>query len=87
MIPGRGVAEIDGEEFEVGAGDFMGFPAPQVAHHMRNPYEEELVYPMGGEALDADFPRLGKRMVRRGESVEIYDSSDARDFGPLEDAP
>ncbi len=68
----------------------MGFPAPQVAHHLRNPYEEDLVYLMGGEALDvdvADFPRLGKRMVRRGQSVEIYDTSDAKDFGPLEDAP
>jgi hypothetical protein len=31
----------------------------------------------------ADFPRLGKRMVRRGQEVEIYDVSDARDFGPL----
>jgi uncharacterized cupin superfamily protein len=27
VLSGRGVAEIDGEEFEVGAGDFMGFPA------------------------------------------------------------
>ena len=90
VISGRGVAEIDGEEYEVSAGDFMGFPAPQVAHHLRNPFEEDLVYLMGGEALDADvadFPRLGKRMVRRGESIEIYDASDARDFGPLEDAP
>ena len=90
VVSGRGVAEIDDEEFEVGAGDFMGFPAPQVAHHLRNPYEEDLVYLMGGEALDvdvADFPRLGKRMVRRGQSVEIYDTSDAKDFGPLEDAP
>lgn len=89
VISGRGVAEIDGEEFEVGAGDFMGFPAPQVAHHLRNPYDEDLVYLMGGEALDvdiADFPRLDKRMVRRGQSVEIYDTSDARDFGPLGDA-
>jgi uncharacterized cupin superfamily protein len=26
VLSGRGVAEIDGEEFEVGAGDFMSFP-------------------------------------------------------------
>ena len=41
---------------------------------------------MGGEALDvdiADFPRLGKRMVRRGQEVEIYDVSAAKNFGPL----
>jgi uncharacterized cupin superfamily protein len=87
VLSGRGVAEIDGEEFEVGAGDFMSFPAPQVAHHLRNLYEEDLVYLMGGEVLDvdvADFPRLGKRMVRRGRDVEIYDASDAKEFGPLE---
>jgi uncharacterized cupin superfamily protein len=87
ILFGRGVAEIGGEEFEVGAGDFLGFPAPQVAHHLRNPYEEDLVYLMGGEVLDVDvanFPRLGKRMVRRGQDVEIYDASDAKPFGPLE---
>ncbi len=59
----------------------------QVAYYLRNLYEEDLVYLMGGEALDvdvADFPRLGKRMVRRGQEIEIYDVSDAREFGPLE---
>ena len=83
IISGRGIAEINDEEFEVGAGDFMGFPTPSVAHHLRNPFDEELVYLMGGENLDyeiADFPRLGKRMLRRGENIEIYDTSDAKSF-------
>jgi uncharacterized cupin superfamily protein len=86
VLSGCGVAEIDAEEFEVAAGDFLGFSAPQVAHHLRNPYDEDLVYLVGGEALDfdiAEFPRLGKRMVRRGQEVEIYDISDAKEFGPL----
>jgi uncharacterized cupin superfamily protein len=90
ILSGRGVAEIDGEEYEVGAGDFMGFPTPGVAHHLRNPFDEDLVYLVGGENLDveiADFPRLGRRMIRRGGEVEIYDVSDARGFGPLEDEP
>ncbi|MBE9067149.1 cupin domain-containing protein [Leptolyngbya cf. ectocarpi LEGE 11479] len=83
IISGRGIAEIDGEEFKVESGDFMGFPTPSVAHHLRNPYDEELIYLMGGENLDieiADFPRLGKRMLRLGEKVEIYNMSDAKDF-------
>jgi uncharacterized cupin superfamily protein len=87
IISGRGIAEIDDEEFEVAAGDFMGFPTPSVAHHLRNPYDEDLVYLVGGERLDveiADFPRLGKRMLRRGQDVEIYETSDAKSFGPLE---
>jgi len=86
VLSGHGVAEIGDEEYEVGAGDFVGFAAPQVAHHLRNPYEEDLVYLVGGEVLDvdvADFPRLGKRMVRRGQDVEIYDVSDAKEFAPL----
>ena len=86
VLSGCGVAEIDAEVFEVAAGDFLGFSAPQVAHHLRNPYDEDLVYLVGGEALDfdiAEFPRLGKRMVRRGQELEIYDSSDAKEFGPL----
>ena len=87
VLSGRGVMEIGDEEMEVAAGDFVGFPAPQVAHHLRNPSDDEdLVYLVGGEVLDvdvADFPRLGKRMVRRGEDVEIYDTTDAKEFGPL----
>jgi uncharacterized cupin superfamily protein len=87
VISGRGIAEINDEEFEVAAGDFMGFPTPSVAHHLRNPHDEDLIYLVGGENLDveiADFPRLGKRMLRRGQEVEIYETSDARSFGPLD---
>jgi uncharacterized cupin superfamily protein len=87
ILSGRGIAEIDGAEHQVGAGDFMAFPAPSVAHHLRNPHSEELVYLMGGENLEfeiEDFPHVGKRMVRRGSQVEIYNISDAKSFGPLE---
>jgi uncharacterized cupin superfamily protein len=88
VVSGRAVAEIDGEEYEVSSGDFMGFPTPGVAHHLRNPYDEDLVYLVGGESHEvevADFPRLGKRMLRLGQDVEIYDVSDARAFGPLDE--
>lgn len=85
VLSGRGIAEVGDEEIEVGTGDFMGFPAPQEAHHLRNPSEaEDLVYLSGGEVLDVDvteYPRLGKRVVRRGRDVEVYDVSDAGDFG------
>jgi uncharacterized cupin superfamily protein len=87
IISGCGVAEIDDEEYEVAAGDFMGFPTPSVAHHLRNPYDEDLIYLVGGENFDvevADFPRLGKRMLKRGQDVEVYEASDARSFGPLD---
>jgi uncharacterized cupin superfamily protein len=87
ILSGRGIAEVDGETIEVGPGDFMGFSTPSVAHQMSNPFSEDLVYLMGGESLDfeiADFPRLDRRMLRRGRDIEIYKLSDARPFGPLE---
>jgi uncharacterized cupin superfamily protein len=76
VLSGRAFALIDDVEYEVGPGDFIGFPAPSVAHHLRNPGPEDLVYLVGGENREneiADFPKLGKRMVRRGKDVEIVD--------------
>ena len=86
VISGRAVARIDGDEYEVAEGDFIGFPAPSVAHLMRNPGPGELVYLSGGENREfevADFPDLGKRMVRTGKHVDIYDAAAAQPFGPL----
>lgn len=86
ILSGRGTAEIAGSDHEVGPGDFMGFPTPSVAHHLRNTGNEPLVYLMGGENREfeiADFPKLGKRMIRNGSTVEIYDMADARPFGAL----
>ncbi|HEY5722630.1 MAG TPA: cupin domain-containing protein [Allosphingosinicella sp.] len=87
ILSGTATAEIDGAEYEVGPGDFMGFPTPSVAHHLRNTGGVDLVYLMGGENRDAEiasFPKLGKKMVRAGEILEIYDMDDAKQFGPLQ---
>jgi len=86
VLSGRAVATIDGTNYELAAGDFVGYPAPSVAHLMRNPGPEDLVYLSGGENLDfdvAEFPTLGKRMIRSGQQVDIYDVADAKAFGPL----
>ncbi len=85
IILGHGIAEIDDQEYEVGAGDFMGFPTPSVAHHLRNTSDKDLVYLMGGESRGmevADFPRLGRRMIRCGDQIEIYDRGQAQKFEP-----
>lgn len=87
ILAGRAVAKIDGREYEMQPGDFVAFPTPSVAHLMSNPFAEELVYLMGGETLDyevADFPELGKRMVRTGEQIDTYNMEDGQPFGPLE---
>jgi uncharacterized cupin superfamily protein len=87
ILSGTGTALIDGQEYAVGPGDFMGFPTPSVAHHLVNSGSEELVYLMGGENRSfeiSDFPQLDRRMVRIGEQVQVYSLSDAKPFGPLE---
>jgi uncharacterized cupin superfamily protein len=86
VLSGRAIATIDDARYEVNAGDFIGFPAPSVAHLMNNPGPEDLVYLSGGENREfevADFPGLGKRMVRTGNNLDVYDIADARPMGPL----
>ncbi len=61
----------------------MGFPTPSVGHHLSNPFQEELVYISGGERRQvevADFPRIGKQLVRVGSQVSIYDVGAAYNF-------
>ena len=82
ILSGRGIAEIDDREFEIGTGDFMGFGLPQPPHHLRNPFSKDLVYLMGGEKVRFDvgvFPRLNKRIIRDGEAVYIVDDSSLQD--------
>jgi uncharacterized cupin superfamily protein len=86
VLEGNGIALIDGDEYPVAPGDFMGFPTPSVAHLMRNPGPADLVYLCGGENREfevAEYPTLGKRAVRTGQQVDVYDVDDARPFGPL----
>ena len=69
ILSGHGVAEIGDRELEVGPGDFMGFPTPSVAHHLRNESDVDLVYLVGGERREveiAEFPRLGTTVIRIG---------------------
>ena len=76
VLSGHAIALIDDAEYEVNAGDFIGFPAPSVAHHMRNPGPAELVYLVGGENREhevVDFPTLKKRMERRGKQMDVFD--------------
>jgi uncharacterized cupin superfamily protein len=72
ILSGRGRAEIGDETVEVGAGDFMGFATPSVAHHLTNPYDEDLIYLMGGERSRVEvgtFPRAGKRIIFSGSGI------------------
>ena len=77
--------EIAEEEHLLGPGDFAGFPAPTAPHQLRNPFSRSLLCLMGGsrELVDAvEFPREGKRLLRRGQQLELYDVADAEETAP-----
>lgn len=81
VLSGRGRAEIGDRVVEVGPGDFMGFTAPSVGHHLTNPYDEDLVYLMGGEHSGFDigvFPTVGKRMLFAGDEIRLIDEAEFR---------
>lgn len=83
VLSGRAMIDVDGAEHEVAAGDFVAF-APGVAHHLRNPFDEDVRYLMGGEAIDVeicDFPTFKKRMVRHGMKTVVY-PLDGEAMGP-----
>ncbi|HSM83317.1 MAG TPA: cupin, partial [Nodosilinea sp.] len=54
-------------------GDFMGFAAGGMAHSLSNPFDDDLVYLVGGLRLEfdiCDYPRVNTRLYRRGEQRE-----------------
>jgi uncharacterized cupin superfamily protein len=89
VLSGRGVALVDGAEITLEPGDFIAFPTPSVAHNMSNPFDEELVYLMGGENKPeeiADFPTLGRRMVKLQGEITYYSLSDGKPMFPPKSA-
>jgi uncharacterized cupin superfamily protein len=90
VLAGRGIAEVADAEHEVGPGDFLGFP-PGVAHHLRNEGREELHYVVGGEVFPdvevAEFPRLGRLLVRCGPRLAVHAKDAALPFLPKEAEP
>jgi len=76
VLSGRGIAEIGDATFEVGPGDFMGFPQLSSAHSLRNPFEQDLVYLMGGERNPHDvvhYPRIRRSMIKNAGTKKYVD--------------
>ena len=84
ILSGRGVAEIGDETYEVGPGDVMLFTAPSVGHHLRNPFDADLVYLMGGENREfeiGEFPRAKKRAIfQKSGQAYIVDAASTVPF-------
>ncbi|WP_299486118.1 cupin domain-containing protein [Acaryochloris sp. IP29b_bin.137] len=83
ILSGRGIAAIGEAEDEVGPGDFMGFTAPSQPHSLSNPFDQDLVYLMGGERRSVDicdYPKLQQRLIRNGEDRQLYNWDDRQQF-------
>ncbi len=76
ILSGRGIADIGNKKYKISAGDFMGFVAASEPHAMRNPYQTDLVYLVGGNRwpLDVcDYPRINKRRYRMNGKNDYVD--------------
>jgi uncharacterized cupin superfamily protein len=68
----------------------MGFPTPSPAHLLRNTFEEECVYLMGGENKPIDvvsYPELNKRylLMATEKGTEFYELGEPiKPFGKAE---
>ena len=70
VLAGRGMAHIGDETHEIEAGDIMAFSCDSPAHSLSNPYDEDLVYVMGGERNANDvvhYPRIKRSMVKSAD--------------------
>ena len=79
ILSGRGITDIGGRKHKIGPGDFMGFIAPSLPHSISNPFQEPLVYLLGGTRKPIDvseYPRAGKRAYKfhgKRHTVNIKD--------------
>ena len=74
VLSGHATVDLADASVEVGPGDFVGFPAPNEAHLVRNTSGAELCYLMGGQVglpLDyVEYPRLNKQYLLKREPGE-----------------
>lgn len=85
ILSGQGELLLNGQTFTLEAGDFAAFPAPGYAHLLSNKSSAELVYLMGGENHPfevAEFPSLGRVMIRRADGITVFETKDGKSFGP-----
>jgi uncharacterized cupin superfamily protein len=78
VLSGRALLIDEGVEHEIGPGDFVAFPAPSTTHHLRNPFDVEVTYLMGGENAEfdiVDFPQQKRVLIRHGDEVHFVDAA------------
>ncbi|MEM1231406.1 MAG: cupin domain-containing protein [Pseudomonadota bacterium] len=87
ILSGRGIAELGEHRCEIGPGDFMAFPAGSEAHLLHNPFDEDLVYLMGGDRNPSDlvhYPRIGRSMIKSSGGRRVFDTAAMQPVEPPE---
>ena len=77
VLEGRAMLRIGDAEHELGPGDFAAFSAGSAARMMTNPFDEDLVYLVGGSRSPfemGDFPRHGKSFIRAAGEMWVVDT-------------
>lgn len=83
ILSGTGRALIGEETFDVGPGDFMGFPAPSPGHSLHNKSQHDLVYLVGGESNPSDvvhYPWIRRTLIKSHGRRSWVDWSDLHDL-------
>ena len=76
ILSGNATVTIDEIDYQVGAGDFIGYPAAGLAHTMKNTGAQILRCIVVGQRSThdiGDYPRLGKRLYRNGGLDDLVD--------------
>ncbi|MCF6189544.1 MAG: cupin domain-containing protein [Cocleimonas sp.] len=79
ILSGIGKLILDGDEYEVVKGDFIGLPANQVAHELSNSGTDTLICLVMGQRLKhdiADYPNKEKRIYRHNGNAEVVEHKD-----------
>lgn len=79
ILSGNATVTINNTDYEIGAGDFVGYPAGGLPHTMKNTGSEVLRCIVVGQRLThdvGDYPRAGKRIYRYGQSNDLVDIND-----------
>lgn len=77
ILAGRATVTIDEIDYEVSAGDFIGYPAGGLPHTMKNTGNEVLRCIVVGQRLAydvADYPRLAKRLYRYNGTNDLVEA-------------
>ena len=79
MLSGELSLRYGGEQYQLTAGDFVGFPAHGAAHSMRNNSNADATYLMGGSRPPIDttlYPEIDRKMYNIHGKKEYVDLED-----------